>query len=328
MLVIKIPIPVPVFMAVIILQSCSQQVGNNAGPAAKAVTGIPTLFAEGIISTGDYETHPALSPSGDTVYFLKCAPDLSACAICISTRQNNNWSVPEIVPFSGKWLDVDPFVTRDGAELYFVSNRPVNNKDTLNSSWDIWKVARNGASWGNPVHLDTPVNSSADEYYPTIADNGNMYFGSSRTGGKGGADIYRAQLQNGVYAVVVNLGDSVNSPDNEYEPFIAPDESYLIYMATRPKGLINADFYVSYRMDNLWTRGEKMSGVINSAATEWSPKVTRDGKTFFFGSTRSIPVSLPEKPASLQQFTDKIHKPGNSLGDIYHIGISALQLKK
>lgn len=29
----------------------------------------PLLFAQGIISTGDYETHPAFSPTEDTVYF-------------------------------------------------------------------------------------------------------------------------------------------------------------------------------------------------------------------------------------------------------------------
>jgi hypothetical protein len=35
----------------------------------------PQIFGEGIISTGDYETHPAFSPSGDTLYFLKCLAD-------------------------------------------------------------------------------------------------------------------------------------------------------------------------------------------------------------------------------------------------------------
>ena len=74
----------------------------------------PQIFGEGIISTGDYETHPAFSPTGDTLYFLKCLPDANFCSICISYNKNNKWSSPQIVSFSGKFTDVDPFVTKDG----------------------------------------------------------------------------------------------------------------------------------------------------------------------------------------------------------------------
>src|SRR5262245_45736469 len=84
-----------------------------ASSCASSQQTVPTLFAEGIISTDDYETHPAFSPSGDTVYFLKCKPDLSICTICISYKEKNTWTKPLPLPFSGQYQDVDPFVTRD-----------------------------------------------------------------------------------------------------------------------------------------------------------------------------------------------------------------------
>jgi len=45
----------------------------------------PRIFAEGIISTGDYETHPAFSPDGDTLFFVKMAPDLTKWTIFVTS---------------------------------------------------------------------------------------------------------------------------------------------------------------------------------------------------------------------------------------------------
>jgi Tol biopolymer transport system component len=285
----------------------------------------PVLFAEDTISTGEYETHPALSPSGDTLYFLKCAADLNVCAICVSYHRNGRWSAPEILPFSGQYLDADPFVTKDGHTLYFVSNRPLQNGDSIRPDWDIWKVSRTTGGWGQPVHLDTPVNSNASEYYPTLADNGTLYFGSSRAGGKGGADIYRSRLTNSGYRVVENLGGPINTADNEYEPFIAPDETYLIWMATIPQGLQHADFYISRQQHNSWSQPVQLPAPVNSGATDWSPKVSRDGRYFYFGSTRSKTNGALPQRENIKQWNKRMQQAGNGLGDIYRVDFSALQ---
>ena len=284
----------------------------------------PQIFGEGVISTGDYETHAAFSPSGDTLYFLKCMPDGNLCSICVSYHKNNIWSKPEIVSFSGKYVDADPFVTKDGNTIYFVSNRPLHEGNPAKEDWDIWKTERRSSGWGEPVHLDSPFNSSGSEFFPTIADNGNFYFGSSRKGGKGRADIYVSRFINNQYAVPENLGDSINTADNEYEPFIAPDESYLIFMATIPNGIANADFYISHHLNGRWTKAKKLPAPVNTAATEWGGKVTRDGKYFFFGSSRNkITDALPQRE-NMEQFEKTLNTAGNGLGDIYKIDFSAL----
>ncbi|MBA3648109.1 MAG: PD40 domain-containing protein [Chitinophagales bacterium] len=288
----------------------------------------PKIFAEGIISTGDYETHPAFSPSGDTLYFLKGLPDASLFAICFSYYRNGKWSTPEIAPFSGHYVDVDPFITKDGNTMYFASNRPVSPKDTVRPDWDIWKVSRNSSGWNNPSHLDSTINSAQSEYFPTLADNGNLYFGSGKKNGKGMADIYVSKFVNNAYLYPENLGDSINTPDNEYEPFIAPDESYLIFMATRPNGLANADFYISYYVNGVWSKAEKIAAPVNSDAIEWGGKITRDGKYFFFGSNRSnISVAMPQQE-NMVQFEKIIQSAGNSLGDIYQVDASEVLSKK
>lgn len=309
--------------------SCSSKVDVKAPSTSTQLADAktPLLFGEGIISTGDYETHPAFSPTEDTVYFLKCTSDLGICAICVSYNKNGTWTKPEVVPFSGHYLDADPFVTKNGNTIYFVSNRPIQEGDSVKGDWDIWKVERNGNRWNDAIHLDSPINSSADEYYPTLADDGTLFFGSRREGGKGGSDIYTSKLVGNIYTTPENLGDSINTPNNEYEPFIAPDKSYLIVMATVPQGITNADFYISYNKEGKWTKAKKLDTPVNSSAIDWSPKVTRDGKYFFFGSTRSkINGALP-KQETTEQFENTIRDAGNGLSDIYYINFLELKAR-
>jgi hypothetical protein len=188
-------------------------------------------------------------------------------------------------------------------------------------------VVKTGNRWSKPIHLDEPINTIYDEYYPTITDNGIMYFGSERPGGKGGCDIYKSTFINGKFQQPENLGDSINTADNEYEPFISPDESYLIYMATRPNGLRNADLFVSYNINRQWTKAEKLPTPFNSVATEWSPKVTRDGKHFFFGSARNKITGGLNQSENMNELNRRVKNAGNGLGDIYFIDLSALHLK-
>jgi Tol biopolymer transport system component len=284
------------------------------------------VFEEGVVSTGDYETHPAFSPGGDTLYFLKGLPDANFFSICVSFKRGGKWTRPVVAPFSGQYTDADPFVTKDGKTLYFVSNRPVDAGGPVRPDWDIWKVDIGSTGWGKPVHLDSVINSSSSEYFPTVADNGDLYFGSGRKGGKGRSDIYVAKWADGKYAQPENLGDSINTADNEYEPYIAPDESYIIFMATYPNGLGNADFFMSRLVNGIWRKAQRLPEPINSSATEWGGKMTRDGKYFFFGSSRNKIIDVLPGREDMNAFDRRMHAVGNGLGDIYYVERSVLGL--
>ncbi|HEY6899260.1 MAG TPA: hypothetical protein VI233_01395 [Puia sp.] len=60
------------------------------------------LFGEGIISTGDYETHPAFSPTGDTLYFLKGLPDANFFSILYRTARHRKASRCDPTGTSGR----------------------------------------------------------------------------------------------------------------------------------------------------------------------------------------------------------------------------------
>ena len=88
------------------------------------------------------------------------------------------------------------------------------------------------------------------------------------------------------------------------------------------------DLYVSFRRDGVWTKPTNLGDKINSVAWDFSPKVSPDGKRFFFTSNRGFADKPLEKRLSYKELLQKLHSPGNGLRDIYKIDISALNLAK
>ncbi len=65
---------------------------------------------------------------------------------------------------------------------------------------------------------------------------------------------------------------------------------------------------------------------VNSRGLEYSPKISPDGRYFFWASTRNFTDQPLEKPLTYPELMEKLGNPGNSLGDIYQIDLSALGL--
>ena len=287
----------------------------------------PAIFAEGVVSTNDYDSHPAFTPEGNTLYFLRSTPNFSFWTILVSRFEKGAWREPEVAPFSGRYSDADPFITPDGARLYFISNRPVAGKSK--PDLDIWVMERAGAGWGEPKNPGAPVNSPGSEWYPTVAKSGTIYFGSDREGGKGRTDLYRSRLIDGKYGPAENLGDPINTQFNEFEPFIAPDESFLIFMAGgREDGRGGFDLYLSYNRNGEWTKPVNLGDKINSSGNELSPTISPDGKYFFWTSTRGFADKPFDRRLDYRELMSRLRSARNGLGDIYQIDLGALGIGK
>jgi Tol biopolymer transport system component len=283
----------------------------------------PALFGAGTISTGDMELNAAFTPDGRTLFFTKRSPKPQYWVIVVSHLRGGRWSAPEVAGFSGQYNDFDPFVSPDGATLYFSSNRPVDGRPK--TDFDIWAVDRTAAGWGAPRHLDAPVNTAAQEYYPTVTRDGTLYFSSTRDGGAGAGDIYRATRVDGRYAEPENLGDSVNARNFDGDPYIAPDESYLLFVSYgRAGGSGDGDLYLSVRRAGVWSRAENLGPGINSSALDFCPIVSPDGKTLFFTSERGFADAPQSRRLTAAELARRLHAPGNGFGDIYRIDAAAV----
>jgi len=211
-------------------QSAKPLAGPYLGQTPPGST--PQLFAKGVVSTEADELNSVFTPDGKEFYFTVRGPD-GRMTIMRMAIENGQWSTPRPASFSGRWLDADPFITSDGQRLYFCSNRPVQG-DRM-KDFDIWVCERSGNGWSEPRNLGEPINSPSMELYPSVTKDGTMYFQSTRPGGPGGGDWWRARLRDGQYVNAECLPAPINTPGEAGDGFIAPDESYLI-VSTLPEG--------------------------------------------------------------------------------------------
>jgi Tol biopolymer transport system component len=283
----------------------------------------PTIVGEGVLSTPDDELNSAFTPDGRTVYFSKNLGDRVG-VILMADLVGGKWSTPEVAPFSGQYSDYDPFVAPDGSRLFWISNRPVNGKKK--EDYDIWMVERRGRSWGPPIHLDDPINTDAQEFYPSVSSEGTLYFSSTRPGGRGrGGDIYRSKSQGGRFAAPESLGDSVNSPTHDADPYIAPDESFVVFSSYgRDDAVGDGDLYVSFNRGGSWSAARHLEHGINTPAREYCPIVSPDGKWLYFTSFRGFLDSPPSRPITYAELKAKLRTPLNGSGNVYRIPVDAL----
>ncbi len=312
------------FAILTIVSSCARQdelpviEGPYLGQKPPGMTA--EIFAPGIVSTEHGEFCSVFSSDGNEFYWsISGAP---YPVIAAMRQDNGRWTQPEIPSFSGKYPDLDMGFTPDGKRLFFCSQRPLDGNGPPRDNTDFWYVERDGAGWSEARHLDGPVNSKAQEYYPIFAQNGTLYFCSTRPSGFGAGDVYCARFENGVYLEPENLGPPINTENFEGDLLIAGDESYIIVTCYgRPDSLGSGDLYISFRQENgAWLPLKNMGSAINSPANEHCPILSPDGKYLLFSSGRSRHPNYSEQPITLNQKLEMMNSWGNGRNeDIYWI---------
>jgi hypothetical protein len=91
--------------AIVVTLSCVVSATHPSPYAAKHPLPTPEVFEPGVISTGDFESHPTFTPDGKTLYFLKDAPNFSFWTMMVSRFENGKWQEPSIAPWSGRYRD-------------------------------------------------------------------------------------------------------------------------------------------------------------------------------------------------------------------------------
>lgn len=287
----------------------------------------PIIFAPGILSTGDDDAHPTFTSDGRTVYFVKSTPKFNHWTTVVSHFEDGNWSTPDVVSFSGRYRTGGVSFSKDQSTLFFVSNRPVK-EGIYKEDTDIWKVEKTANGWGEPQHIEI-LSSPGNEWFPTVASDGTIYFGSERQennrGPRGTTDLWRSRLVDGQYTEPENLGDAINTPGEDIEGYIAPDESFLIFSSSGYDDTRGAyDLYISYNQDAVWSKPQNLGDMVNSVGWEFGPRLSPDGKYLFFTSNRSFFDKPLERRLNYHELQEKIRKPGNGLNDIYKIDAGVL----
>jgi L-ascorbate metabolism protein UlaG (beta-lactamase superfamily) len=256
----------------------------------------PLVFARGIVST-EYQEHgsPSFSPDGNEVFWRenrRPGPDDKEWEGFNMTmrRENGRWSAPYVDSrFDGRFIL--PVFSADGRRAYFSAARPASGASQASQpDSDIWFVEKQADNWSEPKCLNLVAR------YPelrwagfstmfSITRNGTLYFMGYTPGTLNNYGIYRTELVHGEYAKPELLPRRINLPPFlNWTPFIAPDESYLLFSSNRRDPDHDAgDLYISRRQPNgSWTDPVSLGEPVNTPSQERLPGVSRDGKYLFF----------------------------------------------
>ncbi len=282
---------------------------------------VPRIFSPDILSTSRNERDFVISPAGNVMFYSLVLPANNLSVIVFLAFDGFFWSEPETAAFSGTYKDLEPVYSPDGKKLFFVSKRPLTG-NAEKKDYDIWYVEPE-KGWGNATQAGLP-NTDEDEFYPSVASSGNLYFTAKYADSFGNEDIYFSRFENGNYLPPVNLGEVINTSFYEFNAFIAPDESYLIFSSLgREDDMGGGDLYISYNSGNgSWTQPVNLGTSINSDKLDYCPFVSPDGKYLFFTSHRvneNFKVGGHKKLSILLQMADGIE---NGLGNIYWVNFN------
>jgi len=251
----------------------------------------PEVFAPGILSTEDkYDEADPVFSSDFTILFYTLRIRPREYGTMFMKQENSQWTKPYGPFYIGKNKIRYPVLSIDGKKLFYVVIQTLkkDGKDVNDS--DIWSTEIiSPGKWTKPSSLGPIVNTNKHERHPSVTAMGTLYFYSDRDGGKGGADIYRSRYVGGKYTAPENIGYPVNSEFQEFNPFIASDESFIMFNSSnRPDTFGSSDLYISFRKhDDSWTKVINMGRPINSSASEFKASVSPDGKYLFFSSSKS-----------------------------------------
>ncbi|MHA1475840.1 MAG: hypothetical protein ACTSQ5_11725, partial [Promethearchaeota archaeon] len=137
--------------------------------------------------------------------------------------------------------------------------------------------------WGEPHLAFGKDHSDQLQSSFSCTKTGTFYYSGILEGGKNNMGIYRIRQKSGVFGSPELLPSQINSSHHDWIPFIAPDESYLIFSSDRPGSIGPFDLYISFHAENdRWTEPLNLGPKINTEGSERFPGLTPDGKAFFF----------------------------------------------
>ena len=233
----------------------------------------PVIFAPGIVSTGHQHGSAYFTPDGKELVFSWTDFE-SPHTIMYMKEENGRWTKPSVLVSN----TLTPCFSPDGNKVYISLNKRIS------------VMERKGSGWSEPKDLGDIINIDKRQDFPSVSMDGNLYY-SVMFGRADG--MYVSRQLDGKYQTPARVGIRFRGEPVQGMPFIAPDESYLIFSSMGLDSLGMADLFICFRTaDGSWSEPKNLGSKINSAAQEQFPTVTVDGKYLFFMSTRKSGIKI------------------------------------
>lgn len=219
----------------------------------------PKLFHPKLVSPEGRFESGTFSPDMKEFYFTRKNGKYKNRTFFVMRFENNGWG-PELET-DIRW----PQFSQDGNMLY-------------GGKFFRTKTEK---GWSEPKYQGDFLEEQAHGI--SLSSNGTYYFPFFKKADNGHGNLGYSRVVNGEYEKPVKLSANINKGKWIAHPFIAPDESYLMWDVVREDGHGQADIYISFKDQNgTWLPAQNMGPLINTEKQESSPRVTHDGKYLFF----------------------------------------------
>jgi hypothetical protein len=222
---------------------------------------VPVRFAPNMVSTKYYEYGGTFTPDLKEFYFIREGGKYKKSKLVVFKLENNQWKESVVSERVGQ-----PVISPNGQIMHLGRRYKTRIKD----------------GWSELKELNAPF-SNLRIMRLSSSKNGTYYF-DTYDKDKPDFPIRYSRKLNGKYQHPQTLDENINSGIKNFNhPFIAPDESYIIWDAVKEEGFGSSDIYISFRQkDNTWGKAINLGNKINTSAWEASASVTPDGNYLFF----------------------------------------------
>lgn len=220
---------------------------------------IPEVFAPGIVSTAHKDHSGFFTPDMKEFYFTRKDNYNGKWSLIVFKSNKNRWYDSVVGPRVGR-----PIIAPDGKTMHLGKHY----MDRIETGWS--EVKSLGPMFDREDWGIMRLSASA---------NGTYVFDDY----KGNGVIRISTLKDGKREEPRLLGKEINTGKLNAHPFIAPDESYLIWDGERDSGYGDSDLFISFQQqDGLWGAAINLGDKINTNAWESGAYVTSDGKYLLF----------------------------------------------
>ncbi len=256
---------------VLLLHACTPENQQASDPDSKLPEGpylgqtppgsTPVPFAPGIVNTEDWGDAGRFSPDMNEFYVSRWRvvnEELERESVTFK-KKDNRWHEENDSSRVGV-----PFFSPDGQTLHFGKRY----KERTENGWSEMKSL--GSAFEELRIMGLTVSNKGTYVLDEVGTNGNGVIRYSR-------------LVDGKREDPKPFGEEINTGTWNAHPFIAPDESYLMWDGERASGFGSNDLYISFRQqDGSWGEAINLGDKVNTEAEEGGPQVTPDGKYLFF----------------------------------------------
>ncbi|MFD2562317.1 alpha/beta hydrolase-fold protein [Aquimarina rubra] len=224
---------------------------------------VPEPFAPGLVTTKNWQYGGVFTPDLKEFYFIREVGEEEdkKMEFVVFEYKNKSWQERVISKRVGQ-----PFISPDGKIMHLGKRYMERTED---------------GDWSEIKKLDS-VFQKIQIMRLTASSKGTYVF--DEIGMPDGDGVIRySRLIDGKREQPKAFGTAINTGSMNAHPFIAPDESYLIWDGRRDSGYGHSDLYISFKQkDGSWGEAINMGDKINTAAWEAGASVTPDGKYLLF----------------------------------------------